>query len=325
MSLARIGRGARAAAHAEPLAKLRVAYDGFSMTSAPLHYADQQGLFKKFGLDVTPIFVEGGSLLTQAVVRRLGRHRAERLYARRPARRCRAPTSCSFGGHLEHSCPFQLVVKSSIAGAADLKGQSIAISRFGSSTDTAPTSRSRISGSAARRAHPPARRAGRPATRDHDRAGWPARSSNIPTRPSWCREGSGHGRTSPTSRATIPNTSYVTSRTFLKKNPELVKRSSWRWRPPSTTYKRIPDLAIKLTRTFLNVKDEANARAAYESYSKCTPTSCVPRSRGIALVLQELAKSEPKVAGVKPQDIVDTSALDELKREGFFTKLAAQH
>jgi len=48
--------------------KLRVAYDGFSMTSGPLIYADKQGIFKKFGLDIAPIFVDGGSMLTQAVV-----------------------------------------------------------------------------------------------------------------------------------------------------------------------------------------------------------------------------------------------------------------
>jgi len=41
-------------AHAQTLTRLRIAYDGFSMTSAPLNYADQQGIFKKFGLDVTP-------------------------------------------------------------------------------------------------------------------------------------------------------------------------------------------------------------------------------------------------------------------------------
>src|SRR4051812_49617706 len=55
-------------AQAQSLTKLRVAFDGFSMTSAPLYYAEQQGIFKKFGLDVKPAFVEGGSLLTQAVV-----------------------------------------------------------------------------------------------------------------------------------------------------------------------------------------------------------------------------------------------------------------
>ena len=56
------------AAAAQQLTKVRVAYDGFSMTSGPLNYADKQGIFKQFGLDVTPVFVEGGSTLTPAVV-----------------------------------------------------------------------------------------------------------------------------------------------------------------------------------------------------------------------------------------------------------------
>src|SRR2546426_3923977 len=59
---------ATAAMAQAPLTKLRVAYDGFSMTSAPMIYADKQGIFRRFGLDVSPSFVEGGSTLTQAVV-----------------------------------------------------------------------------------------------------------------------------------------------------------------------------------------------------------------------------------------------------------------
>ena len=59
---------ATAAMAQAPLTKVRVAYDGFSMTSAPMIYADKQGIFKKFGLDAAPVFVEGGSTLTQAVV-----------------------------------------------------------------------------------------------------------------------------------------------------------------------------------------------------------------------------------------------------------------
>src|SRR5690349_5935708 len=55
-------------ASAQQLTKVRVAFDGFSMTSGPLNYADKQGIFKKFGLDVSPAFVEGGSTLTTAVV-----------------------------------------------------------------------------------------------------------------------------------------------------------------------------------------------------------------------------------------------------------------
>src|SRR3954464_10426644 len=56
--------------HAQQPIKLRVGYDGFSMTSGPLNYADKQGVFKKFGLDVAPTFIEGGSMVTTAVVGR---------------------------------------------------------------------------------------------------------------------------------------------------------------------------------------------------------------------------------------------------------------
>ena len=47
------------AASQQGLTKVRVAYDGFSMTSGPLIYADKEGIFKKFDLDIAPVFIDG--------------------------------------------------------------------------------------------------------------------------------------------------------------------------------------------------------------------------------------------------------------------------
>src|SRR6476619_6300940 len=58
-------------ASAQPAAKLiplRVAYDGYSMTTAPMNYAVQTGIFKKYGLDVTLAYIDGGTTLSGAVV-----------------------------------------------------------------------------------------------------------------------------------------------------------------------------------------------------------------------------------------------------------------
>ena len=44
---------------AQPLTHVRVAYDGFTMSAAPLDSAARQGIFRTFGLDVTPTFIEG--------------------------------------------------------------------------------------------------------------------------------------------------------------------------------------------------------------------------------------------------------------------------
>jgi hypothetical protein len=90
-------------------------------------------------------------------------------------------------------------------------------------------------------------------------------------------------------------------------------------------YKTNPQIAIPLTQKFLNVKDAADARAAYEAYVKIYPDDLHASLEGMALVLKSLAAKNPKVADMKPEQFVDTSTLDELKREGFFAKLAASH
>src|SRR5207244_1046308 len=163
------------------------------------------------------IFVEGGSLLTQAVVGG-SVDIAQNGYTPAAGAAVQGADIVFIGG-ISNKLPFQLVVNASITNAAQLKGQSIAISRFGSSTDTA---------------------------------------------------------------GDYPNTSYVTSRTFLKKNPELVKRFFMAMATAIHEYKRNPDLAITLTRKFLNVKDEANAKAAYESYIKVYPDDLQPSIKGIS-------------------------------------------
>ena len=81
-------------AQAQQLTKVRVAYDGFSMTSGPLIYAEKQGIFKKFGLDIAPMFVEAGSTLTRpwSAARSISRRTATR---RRSRPRSQAPISSS--------------------------------------------------------------------------------------------------------------------------------------------------------------------------------------------------------------------------------------
>jgi NitT/TauT family transport system substrate-binding protein len=310
-------------AQAQSLTKLRVAFDGYSMTSAPLYYADQQGIFKKFGLDVKPAFVEGGSLLTQAVVGG-SVDIAQNGYTPAAGAAVQGADIVFIGG-ISNKLPFQLVVKSSIAGAADLKGQSIAISRFGSSTDTAADFALAHLGLG--RNDVMVRQLGGPATRIASIISGQVAGTveQYPDTADLVQKGFRVLVDVTDIAADYPNTSYVTSRTFLKKNPETVKRFFMAMATAVHEYKRNPELAIQLTQKFLDVKDAAIAKSAYESYVKVYPDDLRPSVKGIALVLKELAKSDPKVAAAKPEDLVDTAPLDALVREGFFAQLAAQH
>jgi len=304
-----------------PLTKLRVAYDGFSMTSAPMIYADKLGIFKQFGLEVTPAFVEGGPTLTQAVVGG-SIDIAQNGYTPAAAAAVQGADIVFIGG-IANKLPFQLVVKSSITAAAQLKGQAIAISRYGSSTDQAADFALKALGLA--RDDVKILQLGGPATRIAA-----AMSGQIagtmeqyPDTAELTRHGF-HVLVDVTDVAgDYPNTSYVTSRAFLKRNPDAVKRFLMAMATAVRAYKTDPDQAIRVTRTFLDVKEEANARAAYAAYVKVYPDDLRPSLKGLALVLQELARKEPKAAALKPEQLTDTSVLDALEREGFFAQLTA--
>ncbi len=303
-----------------PLTTLRVAYDGFSMTTAPMYYAVQQGIFKKFGLDITPTFIDGGSTLTQSVVGG-SVDIAQNGYTPAAAAAVQGADIVFIGG-ISNKLPFQLVVKTSITSAQQLKGQSIAISRYGSSTDTAADfalahlnlSRSdvhvlQLGGAATRIA----------AAMSGQIAGT---MEQYPDTAELARHGF-HVLVDVTELAgDYPNTSYATTRAFLAKNPAVVKRFFMAMATAVHEYKKNPELAVKLTQKFLDVKDVANTRAAYEAYVKVYPDNLRPSLKGIALVLKELAKTSPKAAAFRPEQLVDTAQLDELEREGFFAKLA---
>jgi NitT/TauT family transport system substrate-binding protein len=307
----------------QSLTKVRVAFDGYSMTSAPLYYADQQGLFKKFGLDIKPIFVEGGSLLTQAAVGG-SVDIAQNGYTPAAGAAVQGADIVFIGG-ISNKLPFQLVVKSTITKAEDLKGGNIAISRFGSSTDTAVDFA--LAHLGLTRNDVLVRQLGGPATRMAAITSGQVAGTveQYPDTAELVQKGFRVLVDVTDIAGDYPNTSYVTSRTFLKKHPEIVKKFFMAMATAIHEFKRNPEAAIKMSQKFLEVKNEANAKAAYEAYIKVYPDDLRPSLKGIALVIDELAKTNPKAAALKPQDLVDTGVLDELTREGFFDKLPAQN
>jgi NitT/TauT family transport system substrate-binding protein len=310
---------AATAQQSAPLIKVRMAYDGFSMTSAPLNYAVQEGVFKRFGLDITPAFIEGGSMLTQAIVGG-SLDVAQNGYTPAIAAAVQGADVVIIAG-IANSLPYQLVVREGINSAADLKGKSVAISRFGSSTDAAAdfalahlglTRREvnvlQLGGAATRMA---AALSGRvegtfeqyPDTAEMTRQGFRVLVDlNDVVRD-------------------YPNTAFVTSRAYLKAHPDIVKKFLMAMATAVHELKTNPDTAIALTQKFLSVKELANVRAAYASYRNAFPDKLDISLAGVASVLESLGKTEPKAQSINPEQLVDRSILGDLDREGFFAQL----
>jgi len=310
------------AAAAQQLSKVQFGFDGYAMTSGPLNYADKQGLFKRFGLDLTPVYIEGGSVLTRAVIGG-SIEIAQNGYTPAAGAAVQGADIVLIGS-IVNKLPYQLVVKTSITSAQQLKGQSIAISRYGSSTDAAVDFALKTLGLG--RNDVKVLQLGGAATRVAAAMSGQvvATVEQYPETAELTRHGF-HVLADITDVAgDYPNTAYVTTRTFLKNRPDVVKKFIMAISTAIHEFKTKPTVAIPLTQKFLDVKDEANLKAAYEYFIKVYPDIPRPSLKGVELVLQELAVREPKAATLRPEQIVDLSTIDELEREGFFAKLFRQ-
>src|SRR6185437_2973490 len=122
--------------------------------------------------------------------------------------------------------------------------------------------------------------------------------------------------------ADYPNTSYVSSRAFIAKNPDLVKRFIMGISEGIHAFKSNRADALKITAAFLKAKPGPALEKAYDIFTtKVYPEPPRPSLKGIALVLAELKTKIPAAGKFKPEQLVYTAPFDQLDREGFFSKL----
>jgi NitT/TauT family transport system substrate-binding protein len=309
-----------AQAAVQKLIPLRVAYDGYSMTTAPMNYAVEKGIFRKYGLEVTLAYIDGGTTLSGAVVGG-SINIAQNGYAPAAAAAVQGADVVFIGG-ISNQLPFQLVVKASIKTAADLKGKKIAISRYGATSDVAATYTLKSLG--LKRADAVILQLGGEGTRTAAMlSGQIDGSLEQYPRTGELEEKGYHVLADCLQLASdYPNTSYVSTRAFIAKNPDIIKRFLMGISDGIHAFKTNREEALKSTAAFLKSKPGPALDKAYEIFTtKVYPDVPRPSIKGIALVLDELKTRLPAAARVKPEQIVYTVPFDSLEKEGFFAKL----
>ena len=312
--------GLLATSPAPQLIPLRVAYDGYSMTTAPMNYAVQKGIFRKYGLDVSLVYIDAGTTLSQAVVGGSVKI-AQNGYSPAAAAAVQGADIVFIGG-ISNQLPFQLVVKPGINSAAALKGKKIAISRFGASSDVAATYALQSLG--LKRNDVVLLQLGGEGTRTAAMlSGQIDGSFEQYPRTGELEQKGYHVLVDCLSIAVdYPNTSYVSTRSFVKKNPEIVKRFLMGISEGIHAFRADREDALKYTAIFLKSQPGPALSRAYDIFTqKVYPDIPRPTLKGIGLVLAEMKKTVPAAAAVKPEQLVDTGPLDELEREGFFARL----
>ena len=118
-----------------PLEKLTIAFSSVSANMAPLWITQERGFFRKYGLDVQLVFIESGSTTVQSLISKEVAF-AQMAGAGVLQSRLRGSDVVLIAGFL-NTMDYQLMVDKNITRPDHLKGKTMAVSRFGSSSDFA--------------------------------------------------------------------------------------------------------------------------------------------------------------------------------------------
>jgi len=295
---------------------LKVVFPSFSGAFTPLWMAHDLGLFVKHGLEVQPVFIEGGSRATQAIVARdidLG------ILSGGVIEATLAGAELTFiGTHLK-TLVFSLYGPPEIRGVPDLKGKIIGVTRFAT-----PAQYSAILA---------LRKFGLEADRDVKLL----QTGGIPNSLAAMQKGVVHAAvlTAPTTiqaRALgyrevadiaslgIPfiHVGVTLRKATLRDQPRQVDAFLKGFYEATRLMKSNEALANKITGKYTRVQDAERLKETYQSFAKHLALDLQVPREAIVNMMHFVVATDPRAAKAKPEEFYDNSALQRLEKAGFF-------
>jgi NitT/TauT family transport system substrate-binding protein len=308
-------------ASAQALKRIRIGYPSLSFRQSNVWVAKEMGLFKKYGLDVEPIFLRGGQTATLALVS-----------GDPPIVNIGTVVQAGLQGHplvlvaaVETQYDQIVFVRPGITKLEELKGKNFGISGFGAATHYASTILVKHlklepkdlplvpSGPDAERLA--ALLSGKiDATFFSSSAAPVAKKAGLTELLQIADLG-----------VEVQGNGFATSREYIKTNRETVKSALKGFvEAIHFVYANKKD-AQKVFAKYMRTDNPAVLEESYEGYISTIPKKPYPTLKGIQFMLEMLAPQLPQAKNAKPEQFVDLSFLQELEKEGFFNEMAKRY
>lgn len=304
-----------------PLEKLTIAYSSVSANMAPLWITQERGFFRKYGLDVQLVFIESGSTTVQSLVSKEVAF-AQMAGAGVLQSRLRGSDVVLIAGFL-NTMDYQLMVDKSITRPDHLKGKTMAVSRFGSSSDFAtryaldkfglvPERDVTILEIGSQPARFAALESGKiqaamvaiPLTRRAKTLGFHALADLQML------------------GLEYQHTGLATTEALIRARPDLVRNVMKAYVEGIHYYKTRRAGSLGILAKYLKTPNIEVLTEVHENLGlKLTPQKPYPTLRGIEIMLRELAARDPKARGARPDQFVNLAFIKELDNSGFIDRL----
>lgn len=303
-------------AAAATLAKLRVGYPSPSASFFPLFATKEAGLLEKYGFDTEMVYVQGVQLVQVHVSGQLELSSVSSVVYLQAS--VEGADLIQVASSIDNQL-MKLMVHPTIAKPEDLKGKTLAVTRFGSLTDLLVRPALKNWGLEPQKdvkliqigRMPDIATAISQKSVDGGVISFPtsiqAEKMNIKTLLDFAESG-----------FDIPATTVVVSRRYAKSNREVVLRFLKAYVEGTRRLLTDRELGIRALRKYGGISDREMLGTTYDlftsRYIKKIPTV---NAKGVENSLSLIAENNPKAKNRKPEEFMDTSFMDELEKTGF--------
>jgi len=300
--------------------RIAVAYSAVSATQSAFYITKEAGYFEKHGLFVDPVYVASGTKVAQAMI--AGEFPIALAGGTVVNANLAGGDIAIFGG-VTNVPSFYVFVHSSIKRPEDLKGKTVGITTFGSSTDFSIRYLVKKIGMEPDRDVKILQMGGQPQIVAGMVAG--AIQAGVLSSPA------NYNATKAGFQMLVdfksvgldyPTVSLVSTRSYIKADPQTVRRFLMAYSEGTERLYRDKEFAMKVIGKYTKTTDRGALEAAYSFATTFVERPPRLPYKAVETILAQIGEKDPKAKTHKPEDFIDPTFFNDLDKSGFFKSLA---
>jgi NitT/TauT family transport system substrate-binding protein len=300
--------------------RIPVAYSAVSATQSPFYITKEAGLFEKHGLFVDPVYVASGTKVAQAVI--AGEFPVALAGGTVVNANLAGGDIAIFGG-VVNVPSFYIFVHPSIKRPEDLKGKTVGITTFGSSTDFSIRYLIKKLGMEPDKDVKILQMGGQPQIVAAMVAGAvQAGVLSSPANYNAMKAGFQMLVDFKSVGLDYPTVSLVSTRSYIKKDPQTVRRFLMAYSEGTERLYHDKELAMKVIGKYTKTNDRDALDAAYNFATTFVERPPHLPYKAVETILTQIAEKDPRAKGFKAEDFIDSTFYIELEKSGFFKSLS---
>lgn len=298
--------------------KVRINWTAVTGAQSGVYVAQEEGLFKKNGLEVELIHIPSSSRGIQAIL--AGEIAFSYMDGNNLAQANLKGAGLALVAAGTNRMVFSLMSKPEIKRISDLRGKKIGITRVGSSTHTAALYALNQAGLK------PSDYQILPLMEVPNiltaliagqiDAGVVSPPTNSRARKAGFNELMNLAKEGPE----YVSVAVGTSRSYIKANEDTVRRVVRSYAEAVQLFKANKQIGVRVLQKYTKVKDQDILEDAYGQFREYLETIPYVSRKGMEAILSELAEKAPAAKAAKPDDFMDMRFMAELEKEGLFKR-----